>query len=58
MEWALKKVAVRLPLTSDGAYAFDSTPWWFYWNDHGYGSGWLQADNALFGTFVLLKHAS
>lgn len=55
MEWALKKAAVRLPLASDGAYALDSTPWWFYWNDHDYGSGWLQADNALFGAFVRLK---
>lgn len=47
MEWILKKAAVSLPLASDGAYALDPTPWLFYWNDHDYGSGWLQADEAL-----------
>ncbi|MEM2118584.1 MAG: S8 family serine peptidase, partial [Candidatus Bathyarchaeia archaeon] len=47
MEWILKKAAVRLPMAADGAYALDSTPWTFYWNDHDAGSGWLQADEAL-----------
>jgi hypothetical protein len=46
MEWVLKKAAAMIPLASDGAIILD--PWgiWDYkWNDHDYGSGWLQADN-------------
>ena len=53
MEWVLKKAAAMIPLASDGAIILD--PWgiWDYkWNDHDYGSGWLQADNAFFAAFV------
>ena len=57
MEWVLKKAAVRIPLASDGAGCYDLYPTWydFYWNDHDYGSGWLQADEALFVASTHLK---
>jgi subtilisin family serine protease len=57
MEWALKQGAKRLPLSSNTKYAND--PYYgpaFYNNDHDYGSGWLTADNALFGAFVFSRH--
>ncbi|MEM1990058.1 MAG: S8 family serine peptidase [Candidatus Bathyarchaeia archaeon] len=48
VEWILKSAASMLPLASDGAYILDPWGFWYYkWNDHDYGSGWLQADNAL-----------
>ena len=56
MEWVLKKAAAMIPLASDGAIILD--PWgiWDYkWNDHDYGSGWLQADNAFFAAFVYTR---
>ncbi len=52
MECILKRAAAKIPMAADGAYALDSTPWWFYWNDHDAGSGWLQADEALKSAFV------
>lgn len=59
MEWALKKAAVRLPLSSDGAFILDPWGYWDYkWNDHDYGSGWLQADNARFGASVMARRLS
>jgi subtilisin family serine protease len=58
MEFILRKAATGLPLAADGAYALDSTPWWFYWNDHDYGAGWLQADDALFKADWLSKKLS
>jgi len=48
MEWALKKAACRIPLSSNVKYAND--PYYgpaFYNNDHDAGSGWLTADNAV-----------
>jgi subtilisin family serine protease len=47
MEYVLKKGASRLPMSSDGAFAYDSIPWIFKWVDHDYGSGWLTLDNAM-----------
>jgi len=59
MEWALKKAAVRLPLASDGAYILDPWGFWDYkWNDHDYGSGWLQADEARFAASVMARQLS
>ena len=56
MEWTLKMAAVRIPLASDGAYILDPWGFWDYkWNDHDYGSGWLQADNAFFAAFVYTR---
>jgi subtilisin family serine protease len=49
MEWILKKAAASLPLASDGAFVYEG-PYGYYnfvWNDHDYGFGWLQADEAL-----------
>jgi subtilisin family serine protease len=56
MEWVLKKAAAMIPLSSDGAIILD--PWgiWDYkWDDHDYGKGWLQADNAFFAAFVYTR---
>jgi len=49
MEWILKKAAGQCPLPSDGAGCYDLAPYWydFYWNDHDYGNGLLQAPAAL-----------
>ncbi len=59
MEWALKKAAVRLPLASDGAYILDPWGFWYYkWNDHDYGSGWLQADEARFAASIMAHQLS
>ncbi len=56
MEWVLKKAAAMIPLASDGAYILDPWGFWDYkWNDHDYGSGWLQADNAFFAAFVYTR---
>jgi len=56
MEWVLKKAAAMIPLSSDGAYIRDPWGFWDYkWDDHDYGSGWLQADNAFFAAFVYIR---
>jgi subtilisin family serine protease len=49
MEWILKKAAGQCPLPSDGAGCYDLYPYWydFFWNDHDYGNGLLQAPAAL-----------
>ena len=56
VQYALKAGAKLLPLPSNAgaspAFALDSTPWYFWWDDHDYGSGFLTLDNALFGAFV------
>jgi subtilisin family serine protease len=56
MEWVLKKAASMIPLASDGAYILDPWGFWDYkWDDHDYGSGWLQADNAFYAAFVYTR---
>jgi len=49
MEFVLKKAAEYLPLPSDGSWVYD--PWYgvyhFEWFGIDWGSGFLQADNAL-----------
>jgi subtilisin family serine protease len=56
MEWILEKAACRLPLASDGAYILDPWGFWYMpWNDHDYGRGWLQADEAFFAAFVYTR---
>jgi len=47
MEYVLKKGASRIPMSSDGAFVYDTSPWIFKWVDHDYGSGWLTLDNAM-----------
>lgn len=49
MEWVLKRAAGQVPLSSDGAGCYDFYPVWyeFFWNDHDYGTGLLQAPAAL-----------
>ncbi len=49
VEYILKKAAGQVPLPSDGAGCYDLYPYWydFYWNDHDYGQGLLQAPTAL-----------
>jgi len=46
MEYVLKKAATRIPMASDGAFVYDTSPWIFKWVDHDYGNGWLTVDNA------------
>jgi subtilisin family serine protease len=46
MEYVLKKGASRIPMSSDGAFVYDTSPWTFKWVDHDYGEGWLTVDNA------------
>jgi subtilisin family serine protease len=46
MEYVLKKAATRIPMASDGAFVYDTSPWIFKWVDHDYGNGWLTLDNA------------
>jgi subtilisin family serine protease len=55
MEWVLKNGAGRIPMASDGAYALDSVPWLFYWNDHDYGSGWLTMDKASAAAWIYVR---
>jgi hypothetical protein len=47
MEYVLKKGASRIPMASDGAFVYDTSPWIFKWNGHDYGEGWLTLDNAM-----------
>ena len=50
LEAILKTAAAKLPLPSDGSWAWD--PWYgvyhFEWYGNDWGSGFLQADNALY----------
>ena len=56
MELVLKKAAVRQPLAADGAYVLDPWGFWYMqWNDHDYGSGWLQADDAFDSALAYLE---
>ncbi len=51
MEWILKKAASRVPMPADGAYISDVfsdfATWYYWWNDHDAGSGFLTVDDAM-----------
>jgi len=64
LEAILKTAAAKLPLPSDGSWVYD--PWYgvyhFEWYGNDWGSGFLQADNALYtnalGKSLTAKKAS
>ena len=51
MHWILKKAATGVPLSADGAYISDTfsnfAVWYYAWNDHDAGAGFLTFDEAL-----------
>lgn len=51
MEAILKKAATRIPMAADGAYVSDVFSnyaiWYYYWNDHDAGCGFLTVDEAM-----------
>lgn len=51
VEWVLKKAAVSIPMPADGAYVSDVfsdfAVWYYWWNDHDGGSGFLTVDRAM-----------
>lgn len=51
VEWVLKSAATRIPMPADGAYVSDTFSdfhvWYYWWNDHDAGSGFLTYDESM-----------
>lgn len=53
MERILELAACKIPMAADGAYVLDPWGFWFFtWNDHDAGDGFLTADEAMRAAFV------
>jgi len=61
METILKHAAKRIPLAADGAYVSDVFSdfaiWYYWWNDHDAGSGFLTVDEAMSSAHRLTRRA-
>jgi len=51
VESILKKAATRVPMSADGAYVSDVfsdfATWYYWWNDHDAGTGFLTVDEVM-----------
>jgi len=59
MEEILKKAATGVPMPADGAYVSDTfsnfAVWYYWWNDHEAGSGFLTVDEAMKSATHIVK---
>lgn len=62
METILKMAATEIPMAADGAYVSDVfsdfAVWYYYWNDHDAGSGFLTVDKAMSKAILHMRRGS